>query len=123
MSIKDQLRAAILSGGAKAAMPAANNVDFTEGTYVAPADGYVCFSVRSTFVNQWLSADATPIQSVQAISSAGQNPCVFVPVRAGQTVTLASDSAAVVNFRRFIKLVGGGLKALWHSSFGGLCHA
>ena len=107
MSIKDQLRAAILSGGAKAAMPAANNVDFTEGTYVAPADGYVCFSVRSTFVNQWLSADATPIQSVQAISSAGQNPCVFVPVRAGQTVTLASDSAAVVNFRRFIKLVGG----------------
>lgn len=60
MSIKDQLRAAILSGGATGASPSGEAIS----TFVAPANGYAQMLVG-----------------------------------------------------------GGGLKALWHSSFGGLCHA
>lgn len=58
MSIKDQLRAAILGGGATGASPSGEAIS----TFVAPANGYA-------------------------------------------------------------QMLVGGLKALWHSSFGGLCHA
>lgn len=73
MSIKDQLRAAILSGGATGASPSGEAVSIsckgTKGEKVA------CYGARLTNI----------------------------------TVEM-------------LKLVGG-LKALWHSSFGGLCHA
>lgn len=42
MSIKDQLRAAILSGGAKAFCPRGDFVDFNSQTFVAPQNGYIC---------------------------------------------------------------------------------
>lgn len=75
MSIKDQLRAAILSGGATGASPSGEAVSInckgTKGEKVA------CYGARLTNI----------------------------------TVEM-------------LKLVGGGgLKALWHSSFGGLYHA
>lgn len=107
MSIKDQLRAAILSGSAKGASPTSNFVEFSEDTFVAPADGYVCFSVRSVIANQWLSLRTHSMESVQSITQAGQNPCVFIPVSAGQTVYVMRDGSTVVNSKRFVKLVGG----------------
>lgn len=121
MSIKDQLRAAILSGGAKAFCPREDFVDFNSQTFVAPQNGYICLGVRSTAVNQWFSLAAS-VSQVQAIPNAGQNPEVYIPVRKGETARLAHADSMPVNFMRFFPSVGG-VKALWHSYFGGLCHA
>lgn len=122
MSIKDQLRAAILSGGAKAFCPRGDFVDFNSQTFVAPQNGYICLGVQSTAVNQWFSLVAS-VSQVQAIPNAGQNPEVYIPVRKGETARLAHSDGMPVNFMRFFPSVGGGVKALWHSYFGGLCHA
>lgn len=67
MSIKDQLRAAILSGGATGASPSGEAV------------------------------------SINCKGTKGEKVACNITVE-------------------MLKLVGG-LKALWHSSFGGLCHA
>lgn len=121
MSIKDQLRAAILSGGAKAFCPRGDFVDFNSQTFVAPQNGYICLGVRSNAVNQWFSLGAS-VSQVQAIPNAGQNPEGYIPVRKGETARLAYCDGMPVNFMRFFPSVGG-VKALWHSYFGGLCHA
>lgn len=72
MSIKDQLRAAILGGGATGASPSGEAVSINcKGT-----------------IGEW-----------EAIST-------FVAPANG-----------------YAQMLVGGLKALWHSSFGGLCHA
>lgn len=122
MSIKNQLRAAILSGGATASAPGSKAIDFQGDVYTAPSDGYVCYGVRASAANQWFSIYSTGIESTASITNEGQNPATFIPVRKGQQVSLSKDSSSVVNYRRFIKLVGG-VKTLWHSLFGGLCHA
>lgn len=121
MSIKDQLRAAILSGGAKAFCPRGDFVDFNSQTFVAPQNGYICLGVRSTAVNQWFSLAAS-VSQVQAIPNAGQNPEGYIPVRKGETARIAYSDGMPVNFMRFFPSVGG-VKALWYSLFGGLCHA
>lgn len=108
MSIKNQLRAAILSGGATASAPGGKAIDFQGDTFTAPSDGYVCYGVRATAPNQWLSIYSTGVESTSSITNEGQNPALFVPVRKGQQVNLNRDSSCVVNYRRFIKLVGGG---------------
>ena len=123
MSIKNQLRAAILSGGATASAPGGKAIDFQGDVYTAPSDGYVCYGVRASAANQWFSIYSAPIENTSSITNEGQNPAMFVPVHKGQQVSLSKAISCVVNYRRFIKLVGGGVKALWHSLFGGLCHA
>lgn len=107
MSIKDQLRAAILSGGAKAFCPRGDFVDFNSQTFVAPQNGYICLCVRSTAVNQWFSLAAS-VSQVQAIPNAGQNPEGYIPVRKGETARLAYSDGMPVNFMRFFPSVGGG---------------
>lgn len=121
MSIKDQLRAAILSGGAKAFCPRGDFVDFNSQTFVAPQNGYICLSVQSNAVNQWFSLVAS-VSQVQAIPNAGQNPEGYIPVRKGETARIAYSDGMPVNFMRFFPSVGG-VKTLWHRLFGGLCHA
>lgn len=107
MSIKDQLRAAILSGGAKAFCPRGDFVNFNSQTFVAPQNGYICLGVRSTAVNQWFSLGAS-VSQVQAIPNAGQNPEGYIPVRKGETARLAYSDGMPVNFMRFFPSVGGG---------------
>ena len=107
MSIKDQLRAAILSGGAKAFCPRGDFVDFNSQTFVAPQNGYICLGVRSNAVNQWFSLGAS-VSQVQAIPNAGQNPEGYIPVRKGETARLAYADGMPVNFMRFFPSVGGG---------------
>lgn len=107
MSIKNQLRAAILSGGAKAFCPRGDFVDFNSQTFVAPQNGYICLGVRSTAVNQWFSLGAS-VSQVQAIPNAGQNPEGYIPVRKGETARLAHSDGMPVNFMRFFPSVGGG---------------
>ena len=105
MSIKDQLRAAILSGGAKAFCPRGDFVDFNSQTFVAPQNGYICLSVRATAVNQWFSLAAS-VSQVQAIPNAGQNPEGYIPVRKGETARIAYADGMSVNFMRFFPSVG-----------------
>ena len=107
MSIKNQLRAAILSGGAKAFCPRGDFVDFNSQTFVAPQNGYICLGVRSNAVNQWFSLGAS-VSQVQAIPNAGQNPEGYIPVRKGETARLAYSDGMPVNFMRFFPSVGGG---------------
>jgi hypothetical protein len=107
MSIKDQLRAAILSGGAKAFCPRGDFVDFNSQTFVAPQNGYICLSVQSNAVNQWFSLVAS-VSQVQAIPNAGQNPEGYIPVRKGETARIAYADGMSVNFLRFFPSVGGG---------------
>lgn len=107
MSIKNQLRAAILSGGAKAFCPRGDFVDFNSQTFVAPQNGYICLGVRSNAVNQWFSLGAS-VSQVQAIPNAGQNPEGYIPVRKGETARLAYADGMPVNFMRFFPSVGGG---------------
>ena len=121
MSIKDQLRAAILSGGAKAFCPRGDFVDFNSQTFVAPQNGYICLGVRSNAVYQWFSLSAT-VSQVQAIPNAGQNPEAYIPVRKGETARIAYADGMSVNFLRFFPSVGG-VKHLLQRVFGGLCYA
>ena len=107
MSIKNQLRAAILSGGAKAFCPRGDFVDFNSQTFVAPQNGYICLGVRSTAVNQWFSLAAS-VSQVLAIPNAGQNPEGYIPVRKGETARMAYSDGMSVNFMRFFPSVGGG---------------
>lgn len=106
MSIKNQLRAAILSGGAKAFCPRGDFVAFNSQTFVAPQNGYICLGVRSNAVNQWFSLVAS-VSQVQAIPNAGQNPEVYIPVRKGETARMAYADGMSVNFMRFFPSVGG----------------
>lgn len=107
MSIKNQLRAAILSGGAKAFCPRGDFVDFNSQTFVAPQNGYICLGVQSNAVNQWFSLSAT-VSQVQATPNAGQNPEGYIPVRKGETARIVYADGMPVNFMRFFPSVGGG---------------
>ena len=111
MSIKDQLRAAILSGGAKAFCPRGDFVDFNSQTFVAPQNGYICLGMRANAVNQWLSLAAS-VSQVQAIPNAGHNPEAYIPVRKGETARIAYADGMSANFMRFFPSVGGGKTSL-----------
>lgn len=132
MSIKNQLRAAILSGGATGASPSGEAVSInckgTVGeweaisTFVAPANGYVQIQGKSTGVDGMATMTSTSGYAGMNWATAGLHFGFSLPVKKGETVTC--QGARLVNITvQMLKLVGGGLKALWHSSFGGLCHA
>ena len=126
MSIKNQLRAAILSGGAKGS---GENIESlvtisTASPYVAPSDGTVYIKA---FVDQYGGAvlGLGKHEAIQKQFTAMCNPdwanALGLPVRKGDTVSFLAYNMKGIN-AVFVKLVGG-VKTLWHSLFGGLCHA
>lgn len=130
MSIKDQLRAAILSGGATASMPSTSEVyigNLKEGSnpYVAPDNGYIVAAVTGDASKAALRITANKLEACShKNSSTGEVAAsVSLLVRKGDTADIVLTNVTQVYFARFVKLVGGGLKALWHSYFGGLCRA
>lgn len=132
MSIKDQLRAAILSGGATGASPSGEAVSInckgTVGeweaisTFVAPANGYVQIQGKSTGVDGMATMTSTSGYAGMNWTASGLHFGFSLPVKKGETVTCQGSRLANITVQ-MLKLVGGGLKALWHSYFGGLCHA
>lgn len=132
MSIKDQLRAAILSGGATGASPSGEAVSInckgTVGeweaisTFVAPANGYVQIQGKSTGVDGMATMTSTSGYAGMNWTTSGLHFGFSLPVKKGETVTCHGARLANITVQ-MLKLVGGGLKALWHSYFGGLCHA
>lgn len=131
MSIKDQLRAAILSGGATGASPSGEAVSInckgTVGewgaisTFVAPANGYVQIQGKSTGVDGMATMTSTSGYAGMNWTTSGLHFGFSLPVKKGETVTCQGARLANITVQ-MLKLVGGG-KALWHSYFGGLCHA
>lgn len=131
MSIKDQLRAAILSGGATGASPSGEAVSInckgTVGeweaisTFVAPANGYVQVQGESTGVDGMATITSTSGYAGMNWATAGLHFGFPLPVKKGENVACYGTRLTNITVE-MLKLVGG-LKALWHSSFGGLCHA
>lgn len=132
MSIKDQLRAAILSGGATGASPSGEDVSInckgtvgeweTISTFVAPANGYVQIQGKSTDVGGMATLTSTSGYAGMNWATSGLHFGFSLPVKKGETVTCQGARLANIAVQ-MLKLVGGGVKALWHSLFGGLCHA
>ena len=85
----------------------------SEGSYTAPADGYLSAMVESggnmNFWGQILPISSFPIQNVQGK--------LFVPMAKGMEVRYFINGT--VSLSKFLKTIGGGIISL----FGGLCHA
>lgn len=126
MSIKDQLRAAILSGGAEGSSESTSTVvSILASNYVAPADGTIYLLGRAKATGGTsLAIHKNDIASsaFTAQTEATWFNSLSIRVRKCDAIRLYSYNVAEV-FANFVKLVGGGLKSLWHSLFGGLCHA
>ena len=85
----------------------------SEGSYTAPADGYLSAMVEPggnmNFWGQILPISSFPIQNVQGK--------LFVPMAKGMEVRYFINGT--VSLSKFLKTIGGGITSL----FGGLCHA
>lgn len=126
MSIKNQLRAAILSGGAEGSGENLSTAVYipTTSSYVAPANGAV-YLQGATKASGGMSLGLTKNGIGSVVTATAESTwinIVTIPVRKGDSVYFGMSNIGNA-IACFVKLVGGGLKALWHSSFGGLCHA
>lgn len=125
MSIKDQLRAAILSGGMTGAAPSTSiSITLADNTknFVPPCDGYLHFRGELESTDKWLSL--FQYDYGRSYDNTGSAPLEdLVRVRKGAPVAFNCKEGMLIKQLKFFKCVGGGLKALWHSLFGGLCHA
>lgn len=130
MSIKNQLRAAILSGGSMAAMPApgsasAINLQLENNKtshFVAPYDGYITVAA-GTDARARIRISSSSCETSAGRIDGGNAAATFLPISKGCGYDVQLINVETIFFARFVKLVGGGVKTLWHSLFGGLCHA
>ena len=116
MSIKDQLRAAILSGGATGASPSGEAVSInckgTVGeweaisTFVAPANGYVQIQGKSTGVDGIATLTSTSGFAGMNWAAMGLHFGFSLPVKKGETVTCQGARLADITVQ-MLKLVGG----------------
>ena len=132
MSIKNQLRAAILSGGAEGASPSGQTVTMSAtpsiqawgkiSEFTSPCNGFVILRGRSTDV-KGMAATATNNAGYVGMNWATQGVDFGYSkqVRKGDFVDIQGSYLVSITVTVF-KLVGG-VKPLWHSLFGGLCHA
>lgn len=137
-TMKDLLRAETLKVGSRGAMPSNQIITLVEKTnftspngesvrYVAPCDG-----VLSAFL-QAAGRDSNTTPGVNIADGDGRRHAARTTDGSVHMNLRKGNSAAVSFYEareyigqwivRFTKTVGGGIKALWHSSFGGLCHA
>ena len=117
MSIKDQLRAAILDGGATGASPSGEAVSInckgTVGeweaisTFVAPANGYVQIQGKSTGVDGMATMTSTSGYAGMNWTTSGLHFGFSLPVKKGETVTCQGARLANITVQ-MLKLVGGG---------------
>lgn len=125
MSIKDQLRAAILSGGMNGSAPSTStSITLADNTknFVPPCDGYLHFRGELDSNDKWLSL--LQYDYGRSYDNTGSAPLEdVIRVRKGVPVLFNAKEGVLIKQLKFFKCVGGGLKALWHSLFGGLCHA
>ncbi len=107
MSIKNQLRAAILSGGATASMPSTNTIVIPSGRYIAPTNGYVCVQGIGSQLTSYVAVTLDQgVQQIIPATAVGQGLSAYTPIGKGQSVTTVAQDFSAVNCL-FIKLVGG----------------
>ena len=108
MSIKNQLRAAILSGGATASMPSTNAIVIPSGRYIAPTKGYVCVQANGSQLTSYVAVTLDQgVQQIIPATAVGQGLSAYTPIGKGQSVTTVAQDFSAVNCL-FVKLVGGG---------------
>lgn len=117
MSIKDQLRAAILSGGATASMPSTNAIVIPSGRYIAPTNGYVCVQANGSQLASFVAVTLDQgVQQIITAAAVGQGLAAYIPIGKGQSVTTIATEFSAVDCL-FVKLVGGGkspvAQSLW----------
>ena len=139
-ALKDLIRAETLKVGSNGAMPSdqvidiVNKRDFTSSgderlEYIAPCDGVLSAFLRANpkegttnFPGADIKTDSFRRHAVRTTDGS-----VYMSLSRGTKAYVAYyDAYKFVSqwVVRFTKTIGsGGLKALWHSSFGGLCHA
>lgn len=139
MSVKKLYRALISSPfvSERSAPDGSNQIDIssviTGGTpstdlfYTPPADGYVSFAINNNSQsNMFVRINAENVESALTVAP-DSDFSTGIRVRRGSALSLYFSVIPQVYRARFIRTVGGGggggLKALWHSYFGGLCHA
>lgn len=94
--------------------------DFQSLKFIPPSDGFVSIyspSGRDRELKAYSNEGNYVMSGIQLPSANGG--AIFIPVRKSSMVLLSATKESTV---RFVKLVGG-VKSLWHSLFGGLCHA
>lgn len=121
MSLKDQLRAAILSGGAAGATPSGEAVSISckdtieewgeISVFVAPANGYVMVRGRSTAAGGMATAASGSCYTGLNWVATGLDFGFYLPVKKGETVSCLGSQLTTLSVR-LLKLVGGGHKAL-----------
>lgn len=133
---KDYLRSTIRSGAVSATraddsspIKVSVNPDNygREQTLVSPVDGYFSLALDDgTGDKQYMGIklNANGLELYTSANNSQQGLGCFIPVKKGAQVKVSTRGSYKVWWAHFIKVIGGGgVKTLWHSSFGGLCHA
>ena len=117
MSIKNQLRAAILSGGSMAAMPApgvasAINLKLENNKtnhFVAPYNGYITVAA-GTDARARIRISSSSCETSAGRIDGANAAATSLPISKGSGYDVELINAETVFFARFVKLVGGGGK-------------
>ena len=130
-SKKDYLRATILSGGATGASPSGQIVSISSKNTVAAWDticsfvasncGYVSIRARSSTSQGMATIASTSTYSGMPWALDGLDFGFYLPVKKGEAISIQGSALDEIRVT-LVKLVWG-VKTLWHSLFGGLCHA
>ena len=117
MSIKNQLRAAILSGGATGASPSGQIVSISSKNTVADWDticsfvasncGYVSVRARSSSSGGMATIEATSTYSGMSWTFGGLDFGFYVPVKKGEAINVQGSALDEIRVT-LVKLVGGG---------------
>ena len=115
MSIKNQLRAAILSGGSMAAMPApgsasAINLQLENNKtnhFVAPYDGYITVAAGAD-ARARIRISSSSCETSAGRIDGGNAAATFLPISKGCGYEVQLINVETIFFARFVKLVGGG---------------
>ena len=129
MSIKNQLRAAILSGGATGASPdpSKGKTTFADNSesIIPSANGVLHVRAQGTptEIGAWLTVFSDNGAYGVACDAPQTTPCnVLISVKKGMRMWLRAANGMKIT-EIWLTKSSGGVKTLWHSLFGGLCHA
>lgn len=110
MSIKDQLRAAILSGGMNGSAPSTStSITLADNTnnFVPPCDGYLHFRGELASDGRWLSL--FQYDYGRSYDNTGSAPLEdVIRVRKGVPVSFNAKEGLLIQQLKFFKCVGGG---------------
>lgn len=136
MATQKDLLNAIVSGAVQATRTGGGEINVSVSgdnygsgtqTIISPVDGYFSMTVSDTEGSDkqymGLKVHTDGVEQSATVNNSGLSYACHVPVKRGSSVNIDSRGSSKVWWAHFVKVIGGGLKALWHNLFGGLCHA